>query len=43
LHESKEGNTGVLIEEKMETKVDRGRRAGENGGRWYPCKSGGVV
>jgi hypothetical protein len=40
LHEIKEEVKAVLTEEKMETKVDRGRCAGENGGRLYPCKSG---
>jgi hypothetical protein len=36
LHESKEGNAGVLTDGKMETKVDRGRHASENGGRRSP-------
>jgi hypothetical protein len=36
----KEEVKAVLTKEKTEMKVDRGRRAGENGGRLYPCKSG---
>jgi hypothetical protein len=30
----------AVLTEKMETKVDRGRRAGKNGGWLNPCKFG---
>jgi hypothetical protein len=38
LHEMKEEVKAVLTEGKMEAKVDRGRRAGENGGRLNPLQ-----
>jgi hypothetical protein len=37
-HETKEEVKAVLTEEKAKAKVDRGRRAGEDGGRLIPCK-----
>jgi hypothetical protein len=40
LHETKEEVKAVLTEKKVKAKVDRGRRAGEDGGRLNPCKHG---